>query len=503
MLLSVDPGGPLEVFYIMRKAPISWGPILLLSNIKDSSELYSRVTEHEEALLESYRVSRGQQVPLSLDGIVAHLKQIGMFQDKPSFQRRANLTENDHSNALPDCPMEQIVDNPPNQHILHESYQVLQQRQRPPPKGGYPFSKNDHVTTKMGKLPPSPCKVCGSANHWDKECPDWNTYLESSRRSANFSETIPDTESDRAYATAYSILLNQKLASVIADQPDLNDSLGQQDFETASSSSKTTGVKGSKPEGAKSSPDRRTPRVTVEEVEDEYWKTYETKSKSVHHVLEEVVLDKEASHATGSPTVEPNFRSPSNEPSNSTPPIPEEVPVPDRKIKLKKRHFSPAGASAVGVSVVAVQGYVGSTRNTPIDLRLDSCADITLISQEYLESLKDRPACQKGMKMNLWQLTDKDSEIQGYVRIPIFMTSTDGTLIETEAEAYIVPNMTVPILLGEDYHLNYELMVAHRVDFCSTVNFAGTSHTVPARGVNRTTLDASHINLNQIIVKKL
>jgi len=41
MLLSVKAGGPLEVFYIMRKAPISWGPILLISSIKDSSELYS------------------------------------------------------------------------------------------------------------------------------------------------------------------------------------------------------------------------------------------------------------------------------------------------------------------------------------------------------------------------------------------------------------------------------------------------------------------------------
>ena len=53
MLLSVDAGGPLEVFYVMRKALVSWGPILLLSGIKDSSELYSRVTEHEEALLEA------------------------------------------------------------------------------------------------------------------------------------------------------------------------------------------------------------------------------------------------------------------------------------------------------------------------------------------------------------------------------------------------------------------------------------------------------------------
>jgi len=87
--------------------------------------------------------------------------------------------------------------------------------------------------------------------------------------------------------------------------------------------------------------------------------------------------------------------------------------------------------------------------------------------------------------MNLWQLTDKDSEIQGYVHIPIFMTSTDGVVIEMEAEAYVVPNMMVPILLGEDYHLNYELIVVHRIDFRSTVNFTGTPYTVSARGVSR------------------
>ena len=80
MLLSIS-GGPLEVFYIMRKAPISWGPILLISSIKDSSELYSWVTEHEEALLEAYRMSKGGQAP-SIDNIVSQLRQMGAIPDK-------------------------------------------------------------------------------------------------------------------------------------------------------------------------------------------------------------------------------------------------------------------------------------------------------------------------------------------------------------------------------------------------------------------------------------
>ena len=85
MLLSVDAGGPLEVFYIMRKAPVSWGPILLLSSVKDSSELFSRVTEHEEALLEAYHISRGGQTP-SIDNIVTQLKQMGFLQERPAQQ---------------------------------------------------------------------------------------------------------------------------------------------------------------------------------------------------------------------------------------------------------------------------------------------------------------------------------------------------------------------------------------------------------------------------------
>jgi len=110
-----------------------------------------------------------------------------MFNDKLPYQKRGNLTENDTSivndpSTTPrDCPVDQLVNNPLDQHILYKAYQVLQQCQRPPPKGRYPFPRNDHVTTKMGKLLPLPCKACGSPNHWDKECPDYDTNLERAR----------------------------------------------------------------------------------------------------------------------------------------------------------------------------------------------------------------------------------------------------------------------------------------------------------------------------------
>lgn len=56
-----------------------------------------------------------------------------------------------------------------------------------------------------------------------------------------------------------------------------------------------------------------------------------------------------------------------------------------------------------------------------------------------------------GTCMKLWQLTDKEAKIKGYVSMPIFILFKAGELIETEVEAYLVPNMSVPILLGKDY----------------------------------------------------
>lgn len=67
------------------------------------------------------------------------------------------------------------------------------------------------------------------------------------------------------------------------------------------------------------------------------------------------------------------------------------------------------------------------------------------------------------------------------------MEAMDGTILETEVEAYVVPGMTVPILLGEDYQLTYEISVSRSVTEGSYLHFTGTPYAVPALGVNRTT----------------
>ena len=156
------------------------------------------------------------------------------------------------------------------------------------------------------------------------------------------------------------------------------------------------------------------------------------------------------------------------------------------RVRISKARSPKSGQSALGISVMSVKGKVGNPTNEIVDLRLDSGADITLISEEFFASLKNQPKIQQGMRMKLWQLTDDDCKLKGFVRIPIFMQTDDGVCIETEAKAYIVPKMTVPILLGEDYQMNYEIKVNRLLKEGNTIAFASSNWSVPCSPVDKT-----------------
>jgi hypothetical protein len=176
--------------------------------------------------------------------------------------------------------------------------------------------------------------------------------------------------------------------------------------------------------------------------------------------------------------------------------------VPDSKpTRLRKKRQSEPGLSALGISVLSAKGWVAGLDNARVDLRLDSCADVTLISEDFYKSLKRAPKMQQGMKMQLWQLTDKDESLKGFVRIPIFMETTTGEIVESEAEDYVVPRMTMPILLGEDYQVNYEVGVTRNVETGTKVNFAGTVHEISASRVERTT-DFDRMRQSALLVSK-
>lgn len=554
MLAKSDDGGPLEVHLVMAKAPLSWRTILVLENIASSSLLYTKAAEHQQSLLEASK--SGVTNVITTDNLALHLRRLGYSLDRAKFQqslphdRRAHLSSTEtHSevpskeilvtSAMPEAPDDQSMED----EILREVYQVMKRKQRAPPPGGYMFSKNDHVTTKMGRLPPSPCKCCGSSNHWDKECPDWAVYLEKTSKSSYHNEG-ESLQEDELYQSAYGVLLSQRVASMQVDVTKLG-----QDFEAAiriepviqddveckakeafvgrasmsieevedehnrwernkpkspihllihvdeedkldSAQNNEVDVVQNERECSFSNGESiRRPSVAIEEIEDEDSKAYWAKPKSTRHILEDAHTDDDENGVDGEhASASMGHKSREDQNAVNMDPITDLPPPPkmDKPIRLPRKRTTPPGLSALGISVLSTKGWVGNMDNPRIDLRLDSCADVTLISAEFYASLKNVPREQQGMRMKLWQLTDKDSTLKGFVRIPIMMETEDGILLESEAEAYIVPGMTVPILLGEDYQLNYELGVTRNVELGTSIHFNGTSYTVPAHNVERT-----------------
>ena len=65
------------------------------------------------------------------------------------------------------------------------------------------------------------------------------------------------------------------------------------------------------------------------------------------------------------------------------------------------------------------------------------------------------------MKLSLFELTNQ-AKILGYVDLFVFITMEDGHMLEFVEEAYVIPGMNVPVLLGKDFQVNYEVSM-HRM----------------------------------------
>ncbi|KDQ27177.1 hypothetical protein PLEOSDRAFT_1022370, partial [Pleurotus ostreatus PC15] len=127
---------------------------------------------------------------------------------------------------------------------------------------------------------------------------------------------------------------------------------------------------------------------------------------------------------------------------------------------IPRRQF-PEGRSSLGIRALRMNAQVGSLETPVIEARLDSGADVTLMSQDFLNSLVDPPKIQEGVRMRLYQLTGS-ARVLGYVRTKLLAHTITGEVIVFGLEAYVVQGMRVPLLLGEDFQTTYELGVARQ-----------------------------------------
>jgi hypothetical protein len=232
MLSSYEPGSPEELHLIWSKVPISWNSVVNVKNLRHSGELYPVIAQYSSSLLHSSQVESSQV--LTVQNLESHLRKLGFGSDNfRKSHRAAHLAESEEmepsqtSSLLPTSPHRnlQTID------FVAQVYAVAKKKQRPLPKKFF-FSKNDHVKTKMKKPPPSPCKVCGSEYHWDRECPDWSAYLEMTKKSGFSVSTEGAAEPIAAYDATYEASLEENLSDLLLE------TRGEEDFPTRCVSSR-------------------------------------------------------------------------------------------------------------------------------------------------------------------------------------------------------------------------------------------------------------------------
>jgi hypothetical protein len=126
--------------------------------------------------------------------------------------------------------------------------------------------------------------------------------------------------------------------------------------------------------------------------------------------------------------------------------------------RARRARSHPAGFGSLGVKALHIKVSVGSPEAMPVKGRLDSGADITLMSEEFFKTLSGLPQPREGMRMKLYALTGK-AKVLGFTRFTMYCKAQDGILVSFEVEAYVVHNMRVPLLLGEDFQLSYKMGV--------------------------------------------
>ncbi len=145
---------------------------------------------------------------------------------------------------------------------------------------------------------------------------------------------------------------------------------------------------------------------------------------------------------------------------------------------IKQRQF-PEGHSSSGIRALRVQAHIGSLDSPAFAARLDSGADVTLMSEEFLSTLAEPPNIKEGIRMQLYQLTGS-AKVLGYVRTSLLIRANSEDVVAFELEAYVVRDMRVPLLLGEDFLTTYELGVQRKASGQCQVFPSDRSYILPA-----------------------
>jgi len=132
----------MEVYLVMQKAPISWGPILNLETVRSTSLLYLRATDHELTLVHVAKYESTNII--TSDNLLYSLRKLGIHTDRNRpFERSAKLVMSKDTKSEPGGEViheaflgqlsreEYMHEISSNQEVMKEALQVLKKCQRP------------------------------------------------------------------------------------------------------------------------------------------------------------------------------------------------------------------------------------------------------------------------------------------------------------------------------------------------------------------------------------
>lgn len=470
-------GGASELYSIMRNSPLEWAPILNSFSISTVQELLARARTQEDSLIAVWSSLQPRQTSFRSYGNARHRAARTAETDRPvvpdsetssSDSEGASRNEVEAFVARTDRSKGKAKARPTDRRTANE----------PPPTDGTGkprFTRNDSVVSKTA--PPGPCRICASPKHWDRDCSHYGHYT--ALRSANL---IDSADFDPEEEARRDILYVQMMENTTAPVSLYTLDVSSEDSRVPSIPSSSHSPLNSDNQSSHAFLAHRSAHAPANRNERRAAASLgKGKGRAIPCAEGASLLDlpsqdgSDASLKKESPGFPVRVEPPSLKKESK-----EEVHAVDLPpVLLKKVKSVPEGMSSVGVASLHIMAKLGSLESEPIKHRLDSGADITLISEEQYRALPDKPPLRDGLRMKLYHLTG-DAKILGYIRTNMYVQSDCGRTLGFEVEAYVVQNMRVPILLGEDFQVAYELGVLRDVDAGSRVTIGKTGYSVLA-----------------------
>ncbi|THU89065.1 hypothetical protein K435DRAFT_619841, partial [Dendrothele bispora CBS 962.96] len=420
--------------YILRNIPESWKPTLNSNLCQSTEALIAQAKAFKDTLIAHWKnETRIERMQSYMDS----------NPPKPNraYKKRAYSSQGNMVAEIEDAKEEEDSSvSEDHSEADSKSANAVSRRKsakdaasRPPWPKEPVFPKDDSV--KTDKPPTDGCYICGSLYHFGRQCKrygEWVTLFRSNKVHALLTETQV-AEQDNMYST----LLNNGDIVYLLSSDSENDQLSNEIAEVAYSSESDLSLE---KEAFLAESKRLAASAHL---------THQPPiNRNIRRRLEREDNGKKKEPVKASRAIS---RKDSRRRRRLSPPpsIPTHVDGSPVEIAKKGREL-PEGLGSLDTRALFTKARIGSLRSEELNVRLDSGVDITLISEDYWKKLGTLPKPKVGLRMKLYQLTG-EAKILGYVRFPTFMMSTDNVWIQFDTEAYVVKNMNIKILLGEDF----------------------------------------------------